>query len=272
MNVETLSRKIRAAHDVRRTYKNWPRWLINRMGMHPGGPFTEIRVNGSRLLAPNNAESWGIADQVWRWKVYTKHFPILDHYRVLDVGAHFGFFSIFAGHQARGVKVASYEPSQSTFEILAKNLSRNLPETNTFAFNFGLGDRSGDMAFYKPQGHDASGTLFKRNLGETTVPILEERVRIEDGNRIWELFDRYDFAKLDCEGSEFAILRCLGDQVQRLHYLVLEYHDNPEEIVQFLSSKNFSILEILPLETDARWNGLSHLGMLYARNDQYRSE
>lgn len=269
MPLSELLRKMHSVQEVRRTYENWPLWFLSRMGIHLWGPSTEIKVNGSKLLAPNNAESWGIADQVWRSKVYTKHFPILDGYRVLDVGAHFGFFSVFAAQQNRGVKVVSYEPSKSTFGILRKNLDINLDEENSFAFNFGLSDKSEDFIFYKPEGHDASGTLFKKNLGQASSPVIEERVRIEEAGRIWDVFERYDFAKLDCEGAELAILRCLGEQITRLRYIVLEYHENPEEIAQLLLSKSFSIVEILPLEVNSPWNAFSHLGMLYAKNNHF---
>ena len=269
MTLPEFLHKMQSAQDVRKTYENWPLWFLSRMGIHPGGASTEIKVNGCKLLAPNNGESWGIADQVWRSKVYTKHFPILDGYRVLDVGAHFGFFSVFAAQQNRGVKVVSYEPSKSTFSVLKKNLETNLHEENSFAFNFGLSDKSEESIFYKPEGHDASGTLFKRNLGQTACPIIEERVKIEEAGRIWDVFERYDFAKLDCEGTELAILRCLGEQVKRLHYIVLEYHQNPGEIVELLLSKRFSIVEILPLEVNSPWNAFSHLGMLYAKNNHF---
>ena len=262
------SRKLHSIHEVRRTYENWPLWLLSRLGMHVGAT-TQIRVNGSRLLAPNNAESWGIADQVWRWKVYTKHFPILEGYRVLDVGAHFGFFSVFAAHQNQDVKVVSYEPSKTTFEILRRNLDNNLAKKNSFAFNYALGDRTGDSLFYKPEGHDASGTLFKDNLASKGGTLVEERVRVEEASRIWDIFEAYDFAKFDCEGSEFPILRCLGEQVKRLHYIVLEYHHSPQEMVQFLQSKDFSIVELLALDAGAPWHGLCQLGMLYAKNNHF---
>ena len=272
MTLSGLSRKMHSAQEVRRTYHNWPLWFFSRMGFQFGGGSTEIKVNGARFLAPNNVESWGIADQVWRSKVYTKHFPILANYRVLDVGAHFGFFSVFAAQQSPGVKVASYEPSPSTFQILRKNLENNLDPLNLFAFNFGLSDTCEETCFYKPHGHDASGTLFKNNIGRTSAaPVIEERVRIEKADRIWEVFDSYDFVKLDCEGSELPILRCLGEQVKRFHYLVLEYHNDPENIVRFLLSKHFSILEIIPLENNSPWNAFSHMGMLYAENYDFRA-
>lgn len=272
MTSSELLRKMHSAQDVRRTYENWPRWFLSRMGIHLWGTWTEIKVSGGKLLAPNIAESWGIADQVWRSKVYTKHFPIRDGYRVLDIGAHFGFFSVFAAQQSRGVKVVSYEPSKSTFGILKQNLDNNLDDENSFAFNFGLSDKSEECIFYKPEGHDASGTLFKKNLGQASRPVIEERVRIEKASKIWEVFEKYDFAKLDCEGAELPILRCLGEQIRRLHHIVLEYHEDPEEIVQLLVSKTFSIVEIIPLEINSPWNAFSHLGMLHAKNNHFRAD
>jgi len=269
MGMSQVFRKLHSAQQVRKTYENWPLWALSRMGIHPGGASTEIKLHGASFRAPNNAESWGIADQVWRSKVYTKHFPILDGYRVLDVGAHYGFFSVFAAQQGRGVKVASYEPSKSNFAILTENLRNNVDEESSFAFNFGLADKTEESMFYKPEGHDASGTLFKRNLGQASSPIIEERVRIEEAGKIWEVCERYDFAKLDCEGAELAILRGLGQQITRIHYIVLEYHEDPKAIEQLLLSKSFSIEEIVPLEVNSPWNAFSHLGMLYAKNNQF---
>jgi len=242
------------------------------MGIHPRGGSTEIRVSGARLLAPNIFESWGIADQVWRTRTYTRHFPIAEGYRVLDIGAHFGFFSVFAARQSPGVKVVSYEPSKSTFGLLKQNLDNNLASENSFAFNFGLSDKSEECVFYKPEGHDASGTLFRKNLGRASGPVLEERVRIEDARKIWQVFERYDFAKLDCEGAELPILRRLGDEIKRLRYIVLEYHQAPREIIELLVSKNFSIAEIIPLEVNSPWNAFSQLGMLHAKNNHFRAD
>ena len=266
-----LLRKIRSAREITRTYQNWPNYFLSRAGFKFGGPSTQIMMGGAKLIVPNNFESWGIADQVWREKVYTKHFPILDGYRVLDIGAHFGFFSVFAARQNRVVKVVSYEPSTSTFGILKKNLANNVDRENTFAFNFGLSDKSEESTFYKPEGHDASGTLFKSNIAENACPLAHERVRVEHASRIWDVFDSYDFAKLDCEGAELMILRCLGDQIKRLRHVVLEYHQTPEEIVQLLLSKGFSIVELLPLESNAPWNAFLHMGMLYATNNHFHS-
>jgi FkbM family methyltransferase len=207
---------------------------------------------------------------VWREKVYTKHFPILAGYKVVDIGAHFGFFSVFAASQSRDVKVVSFEPSKSTFSFLKNNLEiNNLAGQSAFAFNFGLADKSGQLTFYKPQGHHASGTLFKGNIGQGTCPIVEEVVTIERAERIWDVFDRYDFAKLDCEGAELGILSSLGDRINRLRYIVLEYHQDPNELAQLLLARNFSIVEVLPLESNTQWNAFSHLGMLYAKNNHF---
>ncbi|HXY48998.1 MAG TPA: FkbM family methyltransferase [Terriglobales bacterium] len=269
MTVSQLQRKLHSVREIQKTYDNWPQWFISRMGIDFLGSSAEIKTGRSRLVAPRNFESWGIADQVWREKVYTRHFPILQGYRVLDIGAHYGFFTVFAALENEGVKVVAYEPSKSTFQILRNNLEGNrLDRQSVLAFNCGLADKSGDAVFYKPEGHDASGTLFAKNVSGASCRVLEEVVRIEEAVRIWDVFDWYDFAKLDCEGAELPILRHLGDQVRRLGHIVLEYHQDPNNLVEFLSSKHFSIVEIVPLESKANWNAFSHLGMLYARNTE----
>jgi len=272
MTMSLMRRKVQSVRNIHKTYENWPYWFISRMGINFLGSSAEIKTRQSRLVAPKSFESWGIADQVWREKVYTKHFPILGGYQVLDIGAHYGFFSVFAAKQSEAVKVVSYEPSNTTFRILQNNLRINdLDQDTVAAFNCGLGEKNGESIFFKPEGHDASGTLFKDNIGRESCPILEEVVRIEDAARIWNVFDSYDFAKLDCEGSELPILRRLGDHVRRIKHIVLEYHQDPSELIQFLRSKDYSIVEVVPLQSKAKWNAFSELGMLYATNPKHRT-
>jgi len=261
----TLAHKLATALEVRRTYRNWPRWFLSHYQIPSSAPDIEIQVRGATFRASNHTESWGIADQVWRERVYTRHFPILDGYRVLDVGAHFGFFSIFAACQGLRVSIVAYEPARESFAFLQWNVERNGRTRQIRAVNAGLSDAAGNLTLYKQKHHHASSTLFQENLPQPLSAEEEEEVRVEAAAHVWAACQRYEFAKFDCEGAEYPIFRALGEDLSRFRYVVVEYHRDPAELKEILAGRRFAIVEDLPLKV-APWSAFPSMGILYARN------
>jgi FkbM family methyltransferase len=266
--ISAFLRKLHVGFEVRKTYRNWPLWFFNRWGLRWPASSVRIRIGGANLVGPNNAETWGTVDQIWRQKVYTKYFPILEGYRVLDIGAHFGFFSMFAAFQGKDVKIVSYEPSLHNFRILQENITLNAKHAQVRAFNCALSDTDGCYPLYKPRGHDDSATLFEENLRQRSTQVITEVVNVEQAYRIWNLYDRYDFAKLDCEGAEYPILRSLGENIKRFRYLAIEYHGHPECIKSLLCSNGFTVLATGSVGV-ASWCAFPKIGMLYASNNEF---
>jgi len=263
-----LSRKLHSALEVRRTYRNWPLWFFNRWGLRSPRSSVRIVIGSANLVGPNNAETWGTVDQIWRQRIYIKYFPILEGYRVLDIGAHFGFFSLFAAFQGRDVKVVSYEPSSHNFRILQENITLNAKHAQVQAFNCALSDRDGCYPLYKPSGHNDSGTLFEVNLSQRSARASMEMVHVKKAQGIWDHYDRYDFAKVDCEGAEFSILESLGESIKRFRYLAIEYHSESERIKSFLRSNGFTVLATDPARV-VSWCTFPEMGMLYASNNEF---
>ncbi len=263
-----LSRKLNSALEVTRTYRNWPLWFFNRWGLRSPRSSVRIAIGSANLVGPNNAETWGTVDQIWRQRIYTKYFPILEGYRVLDIGAHFGFFSLFAAFQGKDVKVVSYEPSSHNFGILQENITSNAKRAQIQAFNCALSDRDGWYPLYKPSGHNDSGTLFEVNLSPRSAQTATEMVHVKEAHGIWDHYDRYDFAKLDCEGAEFSILESLGESIKGIRYLAIEYHGESGRLKTFLRSNGFTVLATDPASV-ASWCTFPEMGMLYASNNEF---
>jgi len=266
--MENFLRKWNTGVEVRKAYRNWPLWFLNRWGLRWPASSVQISIGGAKLVGPNNSETWGTVDQIWRQKVYTQYFPILDGYRVLDIGAHFGFFSAFAAFQGKDVRVVSYEPSSRNFNILENNISINQKQSQVQAFNFALSDADGKSPLYKPKDHDDSATLFAKNLSHTDAQVFSEVVNVKQANAVWKLYDRYDFVKLDCEGAEYLILCSLQDDVRRFRHIAIEYHGDPGPIKELLNSKGFTVLSLVSYSVSP-WCAFSEMGMLYATNNEY---
>jgi FkbM family methyltransferase len=261
-------RKLSVTREVTKTYQNWPLWFLDRLGVRLPTALVRVKINGANLEGPNNSETWGTIDQIWRQKIYTKYFPILEGFKVLDIGAHFGFFSVFAAFQGRNVKVVSYEPSGRNFRTLQKNIILNGKDRQILAFNHALSDIAGNFELYKSEGHDDSGSLIKENLNAKNSGLTAEIVQVEPASEIWKSYERYDFVKIDCEGSEYSILKSLGADIKRFHYLAVEYHGDSAPITELLSANGFTVLSTSHGDS-APWCAFLRIGMLYAVNPKF---
>jgi FkbM family methyltransferase len=142
---------------------------------------------------------------------------------VLDIGAHVGIVSIYLAKKFPGIKVYAYEPSKENFARLLRNLSANGVQ-NVLASNRAItsdgreltisgnpaSNTGGMSAFTTPNGHSQTVSSW------TLTDIFGE-----------SQFDRVKLLKIDCEGSEFEILKSADARLlNRIEHLRGEFHTN----------------------------------------------
>ena len=138
------------------------------------------------------------------------------NWRILDIGANKGIFSIWAAKQ--GANVVAYEPNPSIFPILHRNLKLN--NLLLEAHNVGVWHTVGKLPFY-PCTYSSGGSSFiAASRNEFMQQVLEVPVVPFDsviGNVSWDL------VKMDVEGSEIEIL--LNSQnLSKIKRLTVEFH------------------------------------------------
>jgi len=182
---------------------------------------------------------------------------------VLDVGAHFGYFTMLASHLV-GPKgqVHAFEPTPSTFSILELNAEKR---SNVFTNRVACFSRNGSSSLYD-YGHRYSGfnTLMKPRMTSLTelrrvqVPTVMLDDYVESNGL------RPDFIKIDAESSELEILKGMKEIIERYHPMIsLEVGDfvpqatPSRDLVNYLVGKGYRAYEVgdgimkehLPLET-----------------------
>jgi FkbM family methyltransferase len=122
-------------------------------------------------------------------------------YTLFDVGANEGGYTkLLLEVFGSDAIVYSFEPLQSTFEILCREIGRKAK-----LHRFALGDRNGTLPLYSCSQYSGLASLYKRNLKhfgmtldqseDVSVLMLDEFCRMEQLQRI-------HFLKLDVEGHE----------------------------------------------------------------------
>lgn len=146
--------------------------------------------------------------------------------RVLDLGAHFGIFSLYCA--ARGACVVAYEPSAAAFE--------NLIHSAAVASDIGIGSiKPINAAIWWHEGH-GDLNLSERSTGEnslinrtgtfavTNVPLVSLDSALQDDNN-------WDCVKVDIEGAEYETFMGVREEnLKRIKFLTMEIHNDLLEV------------------------------------------
>lgn len=227
-----------------RNLKNWREALTAEWNRTP---LNRVRLrNGVVLDGPDTIELAFLFQETWLRRIYSPPgYEIESGSTVIDIGANIGVFAIYAATQAPGVRVFSYEPFPENVKWLRNNVAKSglaNVEVHQLAVCGETGVRylqvnSEDWIMHSLFGE---GSEQHRGLAVNCVSFDQ----IMNGADI----ERCELLKLDCEGSEYEILRsCAPETLKRVGRIVAEYHEGPhidgtgKELCRFLEARSFRI-------------------------------
>jgi FkbM family methyltransferase len=165
----------------------------------------------------------------------------------VDVGAHYGFFSLLAASRWPKLRVIAAEPARENFDILSRNIQFNQFD-NIEPLNLAVSDHKGirffqissasdNCSFYV---HPATPTLRTDQVQVATIDSMLASTK--PGPIVF---------KVDVEGNEFAVLDGMKRTLKRFSDIALFVEFNPEmievsgrrpsELLQRLESLGFAI-------------------------------
>jgi len=241
----------------------------------PGVEFSNTREGiiasaGKLRFRITSGEEFYILREILSDGVYNFSVPH-DDVVVWDIGMNAGFASLYFASREQVRAVVGFEPFQPTFADAQFNMALN-PELapKIHLRNFGIAAQSGakDTEF-DPEWKGSAGVNGICERLNTRVHISGEERRIEHvqllaADEVLQSI-RSDYpgspivAKIDCEGSEYEIIRCLYEKrlLRELSALMIEWHDRgPQELEAMLKASGFATFSPGPAS--------GQFGMLYA--------
>lgn len=171
--------------------------------MNPQIIFPIPRIKCSEALRPH-------LDLIFRGEY---DIPLYGAYRILDIGANVGAFSIWAAHRFPGSRIYAYEPSIENFAMFEENTA---PVYGINGNNWGIG-RPGIRPLYHGRRNEGEASLFASCGGASTTGY---HVEVKDPNTLPEA----DILKVDTEGAEREIILPLLEDGRRFITVMFEYH------------------------------------------------
>jgi FkbM family methyltransferase len=196
---------------------------------------------------------------------------------VLDVGGNLGIFTLWAAPQVPQGRVVTVEPTPSAHRCLTLNIEKN-SLANVTAMRAAVGANDGgeiDMVTYpgiEALSHVAHihPTIVARVLAK--CPRWSKRVTVREMSlrRVMDeqQLSTVNYLKLDCEGSEFDIIRHTGAaHWRRIERIAIEYHESGanrrSELLSILKSHGFAV----KAQANLVERRLLKSGMIWARRN-----
>ena len=171
-------------------------------------------------------------------KAYRIQSPLPPRPVIVDAGANIGVAALWLASRYSAARLHCFEPESRSFGLLQHNL-RQLP--NARCERAALGAEKGEISlFVSATGSVHSVFAIGSRAGVEIVPCVRLGDYLER-NKI----ERVDLLKVDVEGSELAVLRGLGEHIERVGVIVGECHERLVDQVAFyafLRQRGFRIV------------------------------
>lgn len=204
-----------------------------------------LRQPPVRMLVRSGMDVWAVKE-TFLDAFYTKYgVDIQNGWTLIDIGAAFGDFSIYAAYGKPQTIIYAFEPFPASYELLIKNLALNAID-NVIAFQEAVWCRDGELALDVSEGEPLKVVSKDADLNsESDDIVIIEALTLKtflDRQRL----EKVDLLKLDCEGAEYKILMEAPSALAKIDRIIMEYHDidasqNHNQLISFLEGKGYAI-------------------------------
>ena len=260
-------KKIKIFKDAIKQIKNWYSPINYYLGIINKEGIIYFK-NGTKCVMRNKSDSIAFFENYFlKLNNPNKKFEIKKNDIVIDIGAHIGYFTIYAAKKAHQGTIYSIEPYKESFEILKKNLKLN-NLTNVKPVHAAITNVTKQITLYIDKNNQIGNSIFRTNKTKESEKVDSFSLTdFTENNKIKKI----DFLKIDCEGAEFEILLNLNNELMRnINRMSVEVHENNntdsiDKLVSFLNKNNFKV-KISSMTEDST----TKLSMLYAENKEIR--
>jgi FkbM family methyltransferase len=165
----------------------------------------------------------------------------------IDIGAHYGYYTLLAGTKYPENKIIAFEPEPSNYDLLKKNIEMN-KLTNVDIYNLAVSNEEGIKEFAVAE-HSSRSGFYEPYLSNILKKINVKTVVID--NVVKDDIPLKIMIKIDAEGHEIFIIegmRRLLESTKDVE-LFIEYNpdmikksgNRPEKLLETLNQCGFDI-------------------------------
>jgi FkbM family methyltransferase len=180
-----------------------------------------------------------------------KKFSKIKKVLLLDCGANYGFYSLYAASISPLNRVIAFEASKQTCKEFTRNLEINR-SLNIKLENLGVSNSNNKYLKFNESEKDWESS-FSHNNFVSSVSQKVRTVKIDDYLKNQKIKDYFLFLKIDVEGNEFEVIKSALNMIKKnspiiiiefSKYNFLEKNENYKFFNQFLKKFNYNIYSV----------------------------
>ena len=180
-----------------------------------------------------------------------KKFSKIKKVLLLDCGANYGFYSLFAASISPLNRVIAFEASKQTCKEFTRNLEINR-SLNIKLENLGVSNSNNKYLKFNESEKDWESS-FSHNNFVSSVSQKVKTIKIDDYLKNKKIKDYFLFFKIDVEGNEFEVIKSALNVIKKnspiiiiefSKYNFLEKNENYKFFNQFLKKFNYNIYSV----------------------------
>ena len=180
-----------------------------------------------------------------------KKFSKIKKVFLLDCGANYGFYSLFAASISPLNRVIAFEASKQTCKEFTRNLEINR-SLNIKLENLGVSNSNNKYLKFNESEKDWESS-FSHNNFVSSVSQKVRTIKIDDYLKNKKIKDYFLFFKIDVEGNEFEVIKSALNIIKKnspiiiiefSKYNFLEKNENYKFFNQFLKKFNYNIYSV----------------------------
>ena len=180
-----------------------------------------------------------------------KKFSKIKKVLLLDCGANYGFYSLFAASISPLNRVIAFEASKQTCKEFTRNLEINR-SLNIKLENLGVSNSNNKYLKFNESEKDWESS-FSHNNFVSSVSQKVKTIKIDDYLKNKKIKDYFLFIKIDVEGNEFEVIKSALNIIKKnspiiiiefSKYNFLEKNENYKFFNQFLKKFNYNIYSV----------------------------
>ncbi len=187
------------------------------------------RANDLKIDFDQNKIYLSLIQQIFEEREYADYFPFYEKACVVDVGAHCGYFSLFASQNLRNEsRIIAIEPEAGNYNQLKLNLN-SATFQNIEPVNVAIAGSDGEMNLYLGSGINHS---LVSGYALNTQNAQGQKVRTMSLSSLFieKKITQIDFLKMDCEGAEYEIIHSTPKDIfDCITTISMEFHDLKNE-------------------------------------------
>ncbi len=214
-----------------------------------------VKTNNGKFYIRQNTIDFKLANSAYEFAVlkrFRKLIPACELF--VDIGANIGTYSIVAADLR--VNCMAFEPIESNFKSLEKNIALNNFGNLILAFKFGLSDKKENVNFnFDPLKPGASSIHPHKRMGEVIQVQLEEfdNLNLTKVNAAESIL-----IKIDIEGMELNALKGMRKTLSKKKNIIL--------IIETKHSGEQNIRELLKEFGNFKFENIDEFNMLAIKN------